>query len=249
MILPAFPDALIAFAAGAILGSFVTLVADRAVRGEGWVRGRSRCTACGHPLGAAELVPLASFLWQRGRCRHCSVALPADLILGEIGGGLVLLIALASGAPAPAMAATALFGMALLLLALIDARALWLPDAVTLPLIVLGLAAAWLGPPALLDRAAGAALGWAALEALRRGYRYRRGREGLGGGDPKLLAAIGAWQGAMALPGIVLLAALLGLGWAGAMQLTGRRLAADTALPLGTLLAVATLALMAAGAA
>lgn len=237
------PLAALAFAAGTILGSFVTLVADRSVRGEGWVRGQSRCTACGHALGAAELVPVVSFAAQRGRCRHCGIALPADLVLGELGGGSVLLIAVAGGGSWGMIGATALFGLALLLLALIDARALWLPDAVTLPLIVLGLGAAALGPPDLLDRAAGAALGWAGLEALRRAYRALRGRDGLGGGDPKLLGAIGAWQGALALPGVVLLAALIGLGWAGA-----RRLSAEARLPLGTLFAFAALALMAARA-
>lgn len=240
-----FPAACV-FALGTILGSFVTLVADRTVRGQGWVRGRSHCVACGHALGAAELVPVVSYLWQRGRCRHCGGALPIDLIAGEIGGGLALVVVVAGGASMPAIAATALFAMALLLLAMIDARALWLPDMVTLPLIVLGLGAALVGPPALLDRAAGAAIGWGALEALRLAYRRWRGREGLGGGDPKLLGAIGAWQGAMALPGVVLLGALIGLGGVGAVRLAGRPVAADTPLPLGTLLALATLLLMAA---
>ena len=144
----------------------------------------------------------------------------------------------------PEATALAGFGASLLLLALLDARHLWLPDAVTLPLglVGLGLEAAGLVPgPSFTARLAGAVLGFGALEGLRRGYRALRGREGLGGGDPKLLGAIGAWLGISALPGIVLVAALLGLGWAGLEALRGRPAGGAVPIPLGVGLAAAAL--------
>jgi len=238
----------IAFITGLIVGSFLTLVADRWPRGEDWVAAPSRCRPCGRHLGPAQLIPLVSYIMQRGRCAWCRVPLPADLWLGELGGGIAAVIAVTHGGDVPGIAALALFGGALLLLAQLDARHLWLPDAMTLPLIVLGLAAGWvLSDPDLPQRATGAALGWAALEAMRRSYRRWRGREGLGGGDPKLLGAIGAWLGIAALPGVVLIAALGGLGWAGWQAARGRQAGGATPIPLGTMLSLAALGWLAFG--
>jgi len=174
--------------------------------------------------------------------------LPPDLWLGELGGAAVAVIALARGDDWPGMLALALFGWTLVLLALIDARHLWLPDAITLPLAALGLATALVVPsPDLTERALGLALGWLALEALRRGYRLLRHREGLGGGDPKLLGAIGAWLGASALPLVVLAAALIGLVWVGVQAARGRPAGGTTPIPLGTMLALAALGWIALG--
>jgi len=234
---------LIAFVTGSVVGSFLALLADRWPRGEDWVATPSHCTACGHRLGPAQLMPLVSYVVQRGRCIWCGVALPADLWLGELGGAIVAAIAVARGGDAAGIAALALFGWAMVLLALLDARHLWLPDAITLPLILLGLGAVWVLPHVdLLERAAGGAIGWAALEALRQVYRRWRGREGMGGGDPKLLAAIGAWLGIAALPTVVLGAALFGLGWAGIQAMRGRPAGGTAPIPLGTMLALAALA-------
>jgi leader peptidase (prepilin peptidase)/N-methyltransferase len=225
---------------GTIAGSFIGLVADRWPRGESIAAGRSHCTACQHQLHALQLIPIVSFCVQRARCRHCRAALPIDLLLAEIGGGGAAMLALACGESWPGMAALALFGWALVLLALLDARQLWLPDAVTIPLCLAGLASAAVLPAlSLPERGTGAAAGFLSLEVLRRAYRWLRGREGLGGGDPKLLAAIGAWLGAPALPIIVLSAALLGLGWAGVLHFRKAGINQTTQLPLGTLLAFA----------
>ncbi len=243
------------FAAGSIVGSFVALVADRWPRGEPWAAARSRCRSCDRPLGPAQLVPLISYAMQRGRCAWCRAPLPADLWLTEVGGGVVALLALGTGGSGIyesgmalfgwAMFGWALFGWALVLLALLDARHFWLPDAITLPLIVLGLVAAAVVPqPDLLARASGAALGWGGLEALRQIGRRARGHEALGGGDPKLLGAIGAWLGLSALPAVVLIAALGGLGWAAIQALRGRPAGGMTPIPLGTMLALAALVVL-----
>ena len=225
---------------GTIAGSFIGLVADRWPRGETIVAGRSHCTACQHPLHAVQLIPIVSFCIQRAQCSHCRAALPIDLLLAEIGGGAAAMLALACGESWPGMAALALFGWALVLLALLDARHLWLPDGITVPLCLAGLASAAVLPAlSLPERGIGAAAGFLSLEALRRAYRWLRGNDGLGGGDPKLLAAIGAWLGVPALPMIVLSAALLGLGWAGVLAFRKTGIDKTTQLPLGTLLALA----------
>jgi leader peptidase (prepilin peptidase)/N-methyltransferase len=228
---------------GCVIGSFVALVADRWPRGEDIVLAPSRCRACGQRLGLANLVPVLSYCRQRGRCVWCRVALPADLLLAELGGAAIAGMAVARtpgplGSHVVAIGALACFGWALLLLGLLDARHMWLPDALTLPLALAGLAVSAILPePTLAARLAGAALGYAALEGLRRAWRQWRGRDGLGGGDPKLLAAIGAWLGIAALPGVVLIAALGGLAWAGLERLRGRPAGGTVPIPLGTALA------------
>ena len=132
-------------ALGAVLGSFVGVIADRWPRGEDFVHGRSRCRACGKSLAARDMIPLISWLATRGRCRHCRTPIPVDALLAELGGGIVTVIAWAlGGMGADGWAATAawgVFGGGLLLLALIDARHFWLPDRVTLPLLLAGLLA------------------------------------------------------------------------------------------------------------
>ena len=137
-------------------------------------------------------------------------------------------------------AVTALLGLWLLTLAVLDVEHHWLPDRLTLPLIALGLVAAWAGfGPPLAERAAGAAFGWAALVLIAFAYRRLRGREGMGGGDPKLLAALGAWLGGYQLPFVLVGAGLLGLAAAVLMRLRGEQVHAATRLPLGALMAVA----------
>jgi leader peptidase (prepilin peptidase)/N-methyltransferase len=133
-----------------------------------------------------------------------------------------------------------LLGSTLLVLGWIDWNTFRLPDALTLPLLVLGLLAAWLdSTEALTAGAIGAVAGYAALVGVNLSYRRLRGRDGLGRGDAKLLAAGGAWLGWSALPWVVLLAALVGLLIALAQRLRGERLTAETAVPFGPALALA----------
>ena len=209
----------------------------------GW--DRSRCELCGHALGAAELVPIASYLWQRGRCRHCHGRVsPAHLAI-ELAATAVALSA-AAAQPDPAwLWADCVFGWGLLALGWIDWTHLRLPDALSLPLVLAGLAAtAWLDPAMATDHAAAAALGYVALRLLAFGYRAWRKREGLGGGDAKLLAAIGAWVGLAGLGPTLLGAAVAGVL---AAALRGGGFRATTVIPLGTCLAVAAWAVRLAG--
>lgn len=134
---------------------------------------------------------------------------------------------------------TALFGWQLLLVAVVDAEHFWLPDRLTFPLGATGLlAAATLEAHRLADAVIGAAAGFAALWLLALTYRRLRGREGLGGGDPFLLAAIGTWVGWEGLPAVLLWAGLAGLSVVAGRAAGGRPLSAADRLPFGVFLAV-----------
>ncbi len=133
----------------------------------------------------------------------------------------------------------ALLGVALLLIAVIDGEHFWLPNILTLPLGAAGLAASlFIGPGSPLDHLIGAALGFSVLAGLAALYKRLRGRDGLGGGDARLLAAIGAWVGWAGLPSVVVWASLAGLSWVLARVIARRAPSLDTALPYGTYLAI-----------
>ncbi|MGH7158516.1 MAG: prepilin peptidase [Acetobacteraceae bacterium] len=225
------------------VGSLLGVVIQRLPTGRPLVLARSRCAACRRPLGFFEMLPLISYLWLGGRCRCGAHAI----------GRFHLEIELAALAP-PALAALAgqsgatlwfgsLLGWGLITLGWIDATTLLLPDALTLPLIPLGLFAAWwLAPDALTAHAAAAALGYLALVALAFTWRAWRGIEGLGAGDAKLTAAAGAWSGPAMLPWIMLAAALLGILLAAVLRLAGREVGRRTQIPFGPPLAAAIFA-------
>ena len=224
---------------GLIAGSFIATILIRWPQGRSALRGRSQCDGCKETLRAHELVPVLSYLASRGRCRRCGAAIDRRHLAIEIAAAAIGLIALLAH-PGHAGLATALLGWWLLLLAAIDLEHFWLPDRLTLPLVPAGFLAAFAehGPP-LEDRFIGAAAGFAALWAIAAAYRRVRGREGMGGGDPKLLAGIGAWLGWQHLPVVVLGASLLGLAAVLLMWLRGRSISGADRLPLGTLLALA----------
>ena len=224
---------------GLIVGSFIGLVSLRLPLGEGVVAGRSRCNGCGHPLPPWRLVPLISWLIARGRCRDCGARIPIRYPLIEAGCALTG-VAAGLSQPDMAMAAfTALLGWQLLLIAIIDGEHFWLPDRLTIPLLITGLAASLL-PDTLhiIDSATGAVAGFATLRLLAWLYRRARGRDGLGGGDPFLFAAIGAWVGWIGLPTVLIWASSAGLSVVVAAYWTDRRLSGSSRLPFGVFLAV-----------
>lgn len=224
---------------GLIVGSFLATILIRWPQERSALGGRSACDACGETLQARDLVPVLSFLATRGRCRACQAPIDPRHLGMELAAAMVGATAfVAHGWPLGLV--TACFGWWLLTVIALDAEHLWLPDSLTLPLIPLGLAASWAGfGPPLADRAIGAAAGGISLWLIAALYRLARGRDGMGGGDPKLLAGLGAWLGWMQLPFVLLGAGLLGLAAALAMRARGRAVAATTRLPLGALMALA----------
>ena len=172
---------------------------------------RSRCPHCGGPIAAFDNIPVLSWLWLRGRCRHCAAPISWRYPLIELASGvLALLVAARLGATPQALAGLAL-GWSLLVLTIIDCDHQLLPDVITLPLLWLGLLVntAELFAP-LASAVIGAAAGYLLLWSVYWLFRLATGREGMGYGDFKLLAALGAWFGWEALPALLLIASASG---------------------------------------
>jgi leader peptidase (prepilin peptidase)/N-methyltransferase len=222
------------------VGSFLGVVIERLPAGRPIGFARSTCDACGRTLSFGDLIPIGSFAALGGRCRSCGTRIaPFHLYVELAAIGTVLWAATAEPDPWPLWADCTL-GWMLLALGWIDWRHFRLPDALTLPLILAGLAAtAANAPERLADHAAGAVAGYLLFRILNIAYRRLRGRDGLGEGDAKLLAAAGAWTGLLALPSIVFYAAGIGLVAALPSALQAGRWDGALAIPFGAPLALA----------
>ena len=234
LILPVWSPLLVA----PFIGSFLGVLIQRLPAHRPFVLARSACATCGATLGPRDLIPLASFALQRGRCRHCGGAIswfhPAiELAAFGVAGWSMF----SCETPQQAWIGCML-GWTLLTLAWIDASCFLLPDLLTLPLLLAGLGVALATEPdAVFWHALGAVCGYLGLRGVALAYRAVRGRDGMGAGDAKLLAAAGAWLGVGALPSLLLLSAVAGLIWAGLAALAGRSMRATTVLPFGPFLA------------
>ncbi len=209
---------------------------------------RSACPHCGHAIGALENIPVLSYLVLRGRCSACAAPIGARYPLVEAGTALLTALAAAHFGPTwQALAAIALI-WALIALTLIDADTQLLPDQITLPLLWLGLLLNLGGLFApLADAVAGAAAGYLLLWSVYWVFKLVRGKEGMGYGDFKLMAALGAWFGWQALPALVLLSSVVGLVVALA-NIALRRQDRDTHFAFGPYIAGAGLLVLFFGA-
>ena len=231
---------LLAAAAGLVAGSVLTVVVHRLPRmmEDEWRREstedgaghhassgltlatpRSHCPRCRQSIPWHGLIPLAGFALLRGRCARCRAPIPLRYPLMELlCAAAAAMCAFRFGAGWPAAGAIALT-WALVALAFIDLECRLLPDAITLPMLWAGIGFNLAGGffAALPDAVLGAMAGYGVLWLVQRAYRRLRGREGLGSGDLKLTAMLGGWLGWEALPGIVFLASLGGIG-AGLMK-------------------------------
>lgn len=201
-------------------------------------RPRSRCPHCHHQLGVLDNIPLLSWLWLRGRCRYCQAPIARRYPLVELASAALAGLALWRFGASPQLLAALVFSWMLLCMTLIDVDHLLLPDNLTLPLLWLGLLLninALFVP--LASAVLGAAFGYGILWSLYWLFKLVTGKEGMGYGDFKLLAAIGAWFGWQSLLPVLLLAsatgAALGLG-----LMALRRLGEDRVLPFGPALAL-----------
>lgn len=237
---------------GLLLGSFLNVVIyrgpaiwglvgqDRGARGN-IAAPRSRCPNCSAQIRVVDLIPVASFFALRGKCRACRAPISLRYPIVEAFAAAACIFAvLIFGFSLQSMIAS-IFLLGLIALAAIDVETGFLPEALTLPLIALGLGANAFA--IFVDwRAAliGAAAGYGSFWAISAGYSRLRGREGLGLGDAALFAAIGAWAGWQALPAAALVASILGLGGVLASAAArGRKLKPEESLPFGPSLAAA----------
>lgn len=220
---------------GLIFGSFANVLVHRLPRSESIVSPPSHCPSCGHCLAWYDNIPLISYMALRGRCRHCREAISIrypllELCLGltwasmawHFGWGVELIMAL-------------VFTFVLWVLSWIDLEVGLLPDRITLPGIgagiIFGIA---LGHGS--DSVIGAAAGYGIFWLVARAFLALTGREGMGYGDFKLLAMLGAFLGWQALPGIILFASFSGAVIGGCFLLFSRR-QARTPIPFGPYLA------------
>lgn len=253
---------LMAAVLGLILGSFLNVVIARlpAMLERAWsnacaemsgqpiadqaaynlARPRSHCPGCQHTLRWHELIPVLSWCWLRGRCAHCGMRISLQYPMVELASLLLTMACAWHFGWQPFTVAAIGYCLILLTLAVIDLRTLLLPDDLTLPLLWAGLllAAAGWGQVSPTAAIVGAAAGYFSRWLLANTYRWISGREGMGQGDFKLLAALGAWLGPQALPSLVLISSVLGLVVA-AWLILQRRANRRTALPFGPCLAAA----------
>lgn len=219
------------------VGSFLSTVAARLPEGRPLAWSRSSCPHCGRVLGWRDLVPVVSWLLSRGLCRSCGRPIAWSYPAIELGALAVAVWSLAMVPGWLAWASCAL-GWTLLVLAVIDARHLLLPDELTLPLIPGGLAVAWaVAPERLPDHVIGSVAGFLIVVFLGFAYRKVRHREGIGMGDAKLLAAAGAWLSWEGLPSVLLLAAAAALLGHFVWARVSRHGLRDRELPFGPYLA------------
>jgi len=172
---------------------------------------RSACPACGARITALQNIPVVSWLALRGRCAHCKVPISSRYPLVEVLGGLLGACAIWHFGVTPQGLAACGLLWSLLALTMIDFDTQLLPDGITLPLLWAGLIVnLWSTFAPLSDAVIGAVAGYLSLWAVYWAFKLIRGKEGMGYGDFKLLAALGAWLGWQVLPVIVLLSSVVG---------------------------------------
>lgn len=223
----------IALAIGLAVGSFLNVVIHRLpkmmerewaaqcaeLRGEpvpeaepySVARPRSHCPACGHRITAMENIPVLSWLWLHGKCSACGARISVRYPLIEIAAGLAAAYCAVRFGPGFAAIASMVFVWAILAASAIDIDTQLLPDSITLPLLWLGLLVNIPGTFTDLRSAViGAAAGYLILWSVYWAFKLATGKEGMGFGDFKLLAAIGAWCGWQNLPLTILFSSLIG---------------------------------------
>jgi len=230
---------------GALIGSFLNVVIYRGPSMWGLLgenegdRGtllapRSYCPSCGHAIPSWRLIPVVSFALQGGRCAACGSKISLRYPLVELAAMLTAVVAYGLYALSVSAVLLALFGWGLIALAAIDWETGYLPDGLTLPLVAMGLLANIDGRFApITDALIGAGAGYVAFRAIAFAFHRLRNYEGLGQGDAKLLAAIGAWGGWMILPGVVLAASIMTLLAVGLSRLWGRSVHVKMEIPFG----------------
>jgi leader peptidase (prepilin peptidase)/N-methyltransferase len=235
------------FVLSAVIGSFLNVCIHRIPSGDSIAFPASHCPYCRTPIRPWDNLPILSYLLLRGRCRTCKVAISPRYPLVEALTGVAGVGTYIAFGPTPQALLLFAFLCALIVVTFIDLDHQIIPDVISLPGILIGLTAAiLLGDPGWFDSLLGILIGGGVLWAIAEAYFRLTGREGMGGGDVKLLAMIGAFLGWRAIPVTLMIASLSGTALGLAMMLRrgeGRQMA----IPFGPFLAAGAVVALFAG--
>ena len=236
--IPLIGGEIIAFITGCILGSFYNVVIHRLPLGQSIVRPASRCPGCGNGIAAYDNIPLVSYLILGGKCRHCKSPISLRYPLVEALSGLLALLLFRRYGLHPQLPIEFIFCSLLLIITMIDFDTMEIPDVLSLPGIVLGLGFSFFTPRlSWWQSLVGIAIGGGIFYLIAEGFSRVRHKDGLGGGDIKLLAMIGAFLGWKGVAFTVLASSVLGIIIAIPVMLrSGRGL--GSYLPYGPFLAM-----------
>jgi len=240
------PFVIVLAAFGLLVGSFLNVCIYRVPRRESIVWLASRCTQCGRHLAWHENVPVLSWLVLRGRCRTCGARISSMYPLVELTTAVMFAAGAMAHGPSGLLAVRLVFGCALIVLFAIDLRHRVLPDVITLPGIAIGFAASCFLLPGWLSSLIGILAGGGMLLAIAEAYYRVRGQHGLGMGDVKMLAMIGAFLGWPLMILTLVFASFAGSIVGVALIASGRG-NLQAALPFGTFLAMGAVVAAAAG--
>jgi leader peptidase (prepilin peptidase)/N-methyltransferase len=237
------PDALAITALailGLAIGSFLNVCIHRLPRGGSIVSPGSQCPHCGYVLKWYDNIPVLSYAMLRGRCRGCKAPISIRYPIIEIITMLVFVAHYLVFGPDILLVPRLLFATALIVLFAIDLEHHLLPNVITLPGIVVGLAFSTMLPPGIFDAVIGVIAGGGVLWLVGEAYYRYSGQEGMGGGDVKMLAMIGAFLGWKLMVLTLILSSILG-SVVGVLVIAFRRGGMKYALPYGTFLSLAAL--------
>lgn len=210
-VLPELVVRIFVFLFGACVGSFLNVCIYRLPAGESVVSPPSRCPACGREISWYDNIPVISFLLLSGRCRSCRSAISWRYPSVEMLNGLLTLLLFMKFGPSFTFVSLFVFSSALVAITFIDLDHQIIPDVITLPGIALGFAASFLvGGIDWKNSLIGILVGGGSLLIVAYGYQFLTGKEGMGGGDIKLLAMMGAFLGWPAVPFVIFASSLIG---------------------------------------
>lgn len=229
------------FVLGTVIGSFLNVCIHRIPKGQSIITPPSHCPACNQPVRFFDNIPLISYLILRGKCRYCGYHIPLRYPVVEfLSGSLSLTLFLKFGLSAHFLIYT-IFVWSLLVITFIDLDTLTIPDVITLPGIVLGFFASFLLPQiAYWQSILGILLGGGSLYLMAFFYYTFTKREGMGGGDIKLLAMIGAFLGYKSILFVIFFSSLIGT-LVGVIVMIKQRKGRTYPIPFGPFLAIGTL--------
>lgn len=231
---------------GLCIGSFLNVVIYRLPLGQSLASPPSRCRNCGYSLRWFDNIPVLSWMMLRGRCRQCGTPVSWQYPLVELITAALFVLVVIYTPPGVLMASRLILVSVLIALFGIDLEHQILPNSITLPGIVIGIALSFFAPPGWKDALIGALLGAGILYAIAYGYYVWRREEGMGMGDVKMLAMIGAFLGWKAVLVTLVLSSFSG-ALIGVILLSLQKGGMKFALPFGTFLSIGALVAMFAG--